>query len=134
MRITDEVKRLFEKTALVAFATADEKGSPNVVPVFWKKILNDGTILLIDNFMKTTKQNLLENRRVCMSFWDPETEEAYKIKGFATYHAAGGIYEEGKKFMQAKKPGRIPKGVVEVEVKKVFTIKPGPDAGKKITA
>jgi predicted pyridoxine 5'-phosphate oxidase superfamily flavin-nucleotide-binding protein len=132
MEIPNEIKNLFEKQPLITFGTADKQGYPNVVPIFWKKVLNDEAILLVDNFMKMSKKNLLENSNVCVSFWDPETEEAYKIKGKATYYAEGEIYEAGKKFIQSKKPEKIPKGVVEVKVREIYTIKPGSDAGKKL--
>jgi hypothetical protein len=132
MIIPDEVKNLFNKQSLVAFGTADKKGQPNVNAIFWKKILNDETILLIDNFMKTSKANLAENNKVCISFWNPDTEEAYKVKGTAKYHTEGSIYEEGKNLIQSKNPERVPKGVVEVKVTEVYSIKPGPEAGKKL--
>jgi len=130
--IPKEVVSLFEKQSLIAFGTADKSGNPNVIPIFWKKILDDKTILLIDNFMKMSKTNLHENNKVCISFWDSNTEEAYKIKGIGIYHTTGPIYEEGKKFIQSKKPDRIPRGVVEVKVAEIYTIKPGPEAGKKL--
>ena len=129
----EEVKQLFEKQALIAFGTADKDGNPNVVPIFWKKIVDDETILLIDNFMKTTRENILQNNKICISFWDPDTEEAYKIKGIAVYHTEGTVYEKGKDFIQSKKPGRIPKGVVEVKINEVYTIEPGPKAGDRIS-
>ena len=132
MKIPKEVKNLFEKTTLIAFGTANKKGNPNVVPIFWKKILNDETILIIDNFMKMSKENLLENNKVCISFWNPDTEEAYKIKGTGLYHTNGLIYEEGKKFIQSKKPKKVPKGVAEVKLTEIYTIKPGSEAGKKL--
>lgn len=132
MIIPDRVKNLFEKQDLVAFGTADKEGSPNVVSIFWKRILNEETILLIDNFMKASKSNVLENNRVCISFWDQETEEAYKVKGIGKYHTKGPIYDEGKRFIQSKQPNRVPKGVVEVKVTEIYTITPGPEAGKRL--
>ena len=132
MVIPDEVKSLFKKQSLVSFATVDEKGNPNVVPIFWKSILDEERILLIDNFMRMSKNNILKNNSVCVAFWDSETEEAYKIKGEATYHIEGMIYERGKEFIQSKKPEQVPKGVVEIKVKEVYIIKPGPDAGKRL--
>jgi len=132
MEIPEKTKSLFERTSLVALGTADNQGMPNVVAVFWKKIVNKDTILLIDNFMHATKDNILKNNKVCVSFWDPSTEEAYKIKGIATYHTTGPVYETGKKFIQSKKPDRIPKGVIEIRVHEVFDITPGPNAGKMI--
>lgn len=132
MVIPNKVKNLFEKQPLVTFGTADKQGNPNVVPIFWKKILGDETILLVDNFMKMSKKNLLENGNVCLAFWDSETEEAYKIKGEATYYTGGTVYEQGEKFIQSKKPETIPKGAVEIKVKEIYIIKPDSDAGKKL--
>jgi len=132
MIIPNEVKELFGKRSLVSFGTADKEGNPNVVAIFWKKIVNDDTILLIDNFMRMSKNNVLENNKVCISFWDPDTEEAYKIKGTATYHTEGSVYEKGKEFIQSKKPDRIPRGVIEVKVTEIYTIKPGSEAGKRL--
>lgn len=132
VNISESIKAFFNKQALVAFGTADKNGIPNVVPIFWKMIYDDDTILLIDNFMKQTKHNILFNKQVCISVWDPETEEAYKLKGIATYHTKGEVYNNGKKFIQSKKPDRVPKGVVEVKITEVYSIKPGLEAGKKI--
>jgi len=132
MLIPNKVKRLFNKQALVAFGTADKRGNPNVVPIFWKKVLKKEKILLLDNFMRTSKKNLLQNSSVCLTFWDAQTEESYKIKGKATYHTEGPIYEQGKKFIQSKRPEAIPKGVVEIKPRAIYTTKPGPDAGRKL--
>ncbi len=132
MKIPDKVKILFDKTNLVPFGTADRKGNPNINVIFWKKILDDETILLIDNFMNTTKKNLSENNQVCLSFWDPATEEGYKLKGIATYYSKGNNYDEGKRFIQLKNPNRIPKGVVEIKIKDIYILTPGSDAGKKL--
>ena len=132
MIIPNEVKNLFEKQSLVAFGTANKQGDPNVVPMFWKKIIDGERILLIDNFMKMTKENLLENDNVCLAFWDSKTSEAYKIKGKATYCTQGLVYEQGKEFIQSKKPEAALKGVVEIKVTEIYTIKPGSDAGRKL--
>jgi uncharacterized protein len=132
MKIPDKVKQLFNRTSLISFGTADANGIPNINVVFWKTILNDETILLIDNFMHTSKKNLSENDNVCLSFWDAATEEAYKVKGKATYYIKGNIYNAGKKFIQLAKPDRVPKGVVEINIQEIYILTPGPNAGKKI--
>lgn len=133
MQIPDKVKRLFDKTALVSFGTGNKNGQPNVNCVFWKKILEDNeTIILIDNFMNRTVKNIIENNQVCLSFWDAGTEEAYKIYGLAKYHIQGKVYEEGKKHIQLKNPNRIPKGVIEINVKEIYLLTPGSDAGRQL--
>lgn len=66
-----------------------------------------------------------------LSFWNFETEEAYKLKGNATYHSKGSVYETGREFMQSKKGDKAPEVVIEV-MTEIYNIKPGPDAGKRI--
>ena len=132
MALPNEVKNLFEKQPIVTFSTSDKQGNPNAVPIFWKKIINDEAILLVDNYMKMSKENLRGNSSVCLAFWDSETHEAYKIKGNATYHTEGSVYEQGKSFIQSQKPEATPKGIVEIKVTEVYDIKPGSEAGKKM--
>ena len=130
--IPPKVRELFEKSKLISFGTADRESNPNVVPILWKKILTEDRIILLDNFMRMSKENISQNEKVCLSFWDPETEEAYKIKGNAIYHSKGPVYEKGREFMQSKKKDNAPRGVIEVIVTEIYSIKPGPDAGKRI--
>ncbi|MFC2174697.1 pyridoxamine 5'-phosphate oxidase family protein [archaeon] len=130
MKIPEEAKKLFDAQDIVAFGTADANGVPNVCAVFWKTVTAEDTILILDNFFKQTKQNLAENSEVCISFWDTSTEEGYKLKGTATYHTKGQVFEQGQAWMQSKKPGRVPRGVVEVKVNQVFVITPGEHAGE----
>ncbi len=93
---------------MVAFGTADKKGNPNVVPILWKTILNDKTILLLDNFMKKNQKEIFKRiKKVCVSFWNTEPEEAYKIKGTAKYHQKGTIYEKGQSIYAIKKTGKF---------------------------
>jgi hypothetical protein len=130
MKIPQQVQDLFNRTVLVAFGTADKKCDPNVNVVFWKKIIDDETIILLDNFFNTTKQNIMENSKICLSFWDAKNEEGYKIKGNATYHSSGMIFDLGKEFIQQKNPGRTPNGVVEIKVGQVYILTPGKAAGR----
>lgn len=128
--IPENAKALFDSQSLVAFATASKSGEPNAVPIYWKKIVDGKTIWLLDNFMKQTRQNLVENPKVCISFWDSKTEEGYKLKGTASYHASGKPYDEATAWMQSKSPGRKPRGVVVVKIEKAYSIAPGEKAGE----
>ena len=51
---------------LVFVATADEEGTPNVVPIGFARPLDDRTILIADNYMKKTIRNLHENPRIAL--------------------------------------------------------------------
>ena len=132
MDIPEKVKLLFNDQDVISFGTADVNNIPNVVAVFWKKITDNKTILLIDNYMDQTKKNIEQNSKVCLSFWDRKTGEGYKIKGDAYYHISGQVFDQGKIFIQEQRPEKNPKGVVEVKVKDIFLITPGSNAGAKI--
>ena len=132
MDIPEKVQNLFNDQEVISFGTADVNNIPNVVAVFWKKIINDKTTLLIDNYMNQTKKNIEQNSKVCLSFWNRKTGEGYKIKGDAFYHISGQVFDQGKEFIQKQKPEINPKGVVEIKVKDIYLITPGSDAGAKI--
>jgi uncharacterized protein len=132
MHIPQKIQDLFNKTDLIVFGTSDKMGNPNVNVIFWKKIYDHESILLIDNYFKKTKSNLHENKSVCISFWDSQTEEGYQIKGEAEYFTQGEIFEKGKIFLQNKKPDRIPNGVVLIRVTKIYILTPGGESGKEL--
>jgi len=129
--ITENVKALFEKTSLVALATSSD-GAPNAVPIYWKKIVDERTIWFADNFMKKTVENIKANPRACISFWDSETEEAYKLIGSATYHSGDDKHQECVKWLQSINPDKNPKGLVEFIVEEIYDLKPGENAGNKV--
>jgi hypothetical protein len=66
-KVPDEIKQFFETIPIMAFSTADKNGTPNVVPIASKKIVNDDTILVIDTFFKKTKENILQNKNVSIA-------------------------------------------------------------------
>ena len=126
MIIPDELKKIFEKVDSVVFETAGKEGNQNGVQVFWKKVLNDKTVLLIGDFTKLNEKDLIEDNDVRISYRDPEAERGYQIKGIGRYHTDGSIYEVGRKFMLSKKPDSAPEGVIEVKVTGISIMRPGP--------
>ncbi|RLI93160.1 MAG: hypothetical protein DRO89_00625 [Candidatus Altiarchaeales archaeon] len=75
----------------------------------------DGLIPL-GNFTRATKENELQNKKICLSFWIPIPRKPIRlIKGNAIHHSKGPVYERGREFM-LKKKNRCPRGVVEVIV------------------
>ncbi|KAF5413007.1 MAG: hypothetical protein C5S38_07485 [Candidatus Methanophagaceae archaeon] len=126
MIIPDELKKIFEKVDSVVFETASKERNQTAVQVFWKKVLNDQTVLLIGDFTKLNEKDLIEDNDVRISYWDPEEEKGYQIKGIGRYHTDGPIYELGRNFMHTKKHDSVPEGVIEVEVTGISIMRPGP--------
>jgi len=130
-KIPNELKQFFVTIPIMAFSTADKNGMPNVVPIASKKILNNDTILVIDTFFKKTKENILQNKSVSIAMW--KGSEGYQIKGLSTYHSKGKTFEEGKDWILKLKPNKIVKGVVEIKITEIYSIRPKrEEAGMRI--
>ncbi|MDZ7833693.1 MAG: pyridoxamine 5'-phosphate oxidase family protein [Desulfobacterales bacterium] len=133
-KMTDRMKELFEKVPAAVVATATPDGEPNAVPVGAKKIIDDETILISDQFLNKTLANMKSNPRVAVSFW--EGHEGYQLKGSITIETSGKRYEETAKWVEemGNKAG-FPlksKGAVILKIEEIYGLAPGPGAGKKL--
>ena len=128
--INDEMTKLLEETGLWILATADSDGMPNAVPIRWTKILANDTLMLVNNFMKKSVDNIAANPNVAISVWKDST--GYQFKGTASIETSGVNFENGKKMVLEGNPKLNPKGVVILRVDSIFSTTPGGEAGKKL--
>ena len=129
-KITDEMKEVAGKARGWAVATATKDSTPNVVPIAFAKVLSEDEILLVDNFMVKTKENIKVNPKVAVSVWDFEALKGYQFKGTARIETSGKVFDEG---VQMVKSMLTPKSAVIVKVEEIYVTSPGPDAGKKVS-
>jgi len=132
-KITEEMKQVIGEVKVFAVATVSKDGEPNVVPIAFGKVLGEDEILLVDNFMKKTMENLQTNPRVAVSVWKAGDSKGYQFKGDVRIETSGRNFEDGVKMVKAKEPKLSPKAAVIVKVKSIYSITPGPDAGKLIS-
>lgn len=128
------IREFIDQQAIVALATAHSDGTPNVAPMYWKTWFDEATLLVLDNFMHTTKANIVATSTASVAAWDAASGTAYQIKGTAEYVTDGPYYAAGAAQMAAKKPGQRPKGVVVLHVTAVYTQQPGEQAGCLLNA
>ncbi len=133
-QMTERMIEVFNKvpTAILATATAD--GTPNAVPVGAKKIIDNETILISDQFFNKTLANLKANPKVAVTYW--EGHEGYQLKGTITIETSGERYEETAAWIEemGNKAG-FPlksKGAVILKIDEIYGLAPGPGAGKKL--
>jgi len=88
IKINKKQKKLIEKGVL-ALATLGPKNRPNVVAVACCKVVEEDKILITDNFMNKTRNNLLRNNKVAIAVWSNDWEEGYQFKGKAKYLTSG---------------------------------------------
>ena len=133
--MSKRIQETFEKRKIVALATASRGGTPNVVPVGAKWIIDDETILISDQYMNKTLSNLKENPHAAVTFWDKI--EGYQMKGTATYETSGRRFEEAAKRVEKIGSSRNlslkSKGVVIFKITEIYNVSPGPDAGKRVS-
>ena len=103
-------------------ATIDDKGIPNVVPL-WFVVVDPETIAFAEVFIKRTKENLEKNKQVALAvFKGPMT--GYQLKGtFSGFQTSGPIFDDfAKKSMEAMKIQIKSVGIIKVT--EVFSASP----------
>ncbi len=130
VKMTPEIKDIVAKQKPLPIATADKTGKPNVVFVTMWKILDDETLLIVDNFFNKTRKNIGENPNMAAVVFDGDAKKSYQLKGTVTVENKGDKYAAAKEMADAKKlPG---KAAVLFHIKEIFDATYGPNAGKKL--
>jgi len=117
--ISEELKALIENNAL-ALATVDAEGKPHCIAVGYAKVVDDNIILITDNFMAETRNNIQKKPDVSLSVWKRNWEEeceGYEFKGTAEYFNKGEWCDKVKKIPENK--GEPCKGAILVTINKI---------------
>ena len=89
--MNEQVKKLLNEQIWYLATCGD---TPNVVPVGFKTLLDDGRLAACDLLMNMTRANVLANGKVAISVCDAVTAECYQIKGRAEYVTEGPVVEQ----------------------------------------
>ena len=131
-KMTDRMKQVFEKVPVAVLATATGDGTPNAVPMATKKIIDDETILLSNQYFNKTLANMKSNPKASVTFW--EKTEGYQLKGTIIIETSGERYEETAKWIEelgnAAGLTMRSKGAVIMKIDEIYGVTPGADAGK----
>ena len=119
------------KTSMWDLATC-ANGEPNVVPVAFKDITEDGKLVVGDVFLETTLNNIKANDgRIAISVYDAQNLEGYQIKGTAEYVTEGQVVDTFKAMVEKMFNGAATaKGALIVTPEKVIVTTPGADNKK----
>ena len=109
-------------------------GEPNVVPVAFKDVTEDGKLVVGDVFLETTLNNLKANDgKIAISVYDAQNLEGYQIKGTAQYVTEGEIVDTFKAMVEEMFNGAATaKGALIITPEKVIVTTPGADNKKEI--
>lgn len=109
-------------------------GEPNVVPVAFKDVTDDGKLIIGDVFLDTTLKNINANYgKIAISAYDAKSLEGYQIKGTASYVTEGEIVDTFKTMVEKMFNGTATaKGALIIMPEKVIITTPGADNKKEI--
>ena len=88
--IPDNIKKFFNENLWYIATYGDE---PNVVPVGFKRVCDDGKLAIGAVLLETTLENIRLNGKIAVACANPLTGEAYQIKGTAELVYEGEAYE-----------------------------------------
>ncbi|MCD8158445.1 MAG: pyridoxamine 5'-phosphate oxidase family protein [Clostridiales bacterium] len=110
-------------------------GEPNVVPVAFKMITDEGKLAVGDVFLETTLNNLTANSgKIAVLVYDAKSLEGYQIKGTAEYLTNGDIVSGFKAMVEKMFNGAATaKGALLITPEKVIVATPGAENKKVVT-
>lgn len=128
--LNENVKKLLAQSMWDLATCAGNE--PNVVPVAFKDVTEDGKLVVGDVFLETTLHNLKANGgRIAVSVYDPKTLEGYQIKGRGEYVTEGGLVKNFKEMVEKMFNGAATaKGALIITPEKVIVTTPGADNKK----
>ncbi len=130
--LNENVKKVLE-SSMWDLATCSN-GEPNVVPVAFKFVTDDGKLAVGDVFLDTTLKNINANGgKIAISVYNAETLEGYQIKGKAEYLTNGEMVDTFKAMVEKMFNGAATaKGALVITPEKVIVTTPGVDNKREI--
>ena len=132
MTITENAVKILKNSMWDLATCADNE--PNVVPVAFKDITEDGKLVVGDVFLDTTLKNITANSgKIAISAYNAESLEGYQIKGTAEYITSGPIVDTFKAMVETMfKGAATAKGALVITPAKVIVTTPGADNKKEL--
>ena len=131
-KFTQDMKDIFAKADPLVLSTASKDGKPNGVPIGLAKITSDDEIMLADNFMNKTRQNIDKNPIVAVTCWDMDIHYGYQFKGKARVETSGKLFDEAVQLLKEVKAPFSPKAAVVVKVNEIYYVGANKDSSKNL--
>jgi predicted pyridoxine 5'-phosphate oxidase superfamily flavin-nucleotide-binding protein len=117
--INKEMKNMIENNAL-GIASVDKSGKPHNIALGYVKVVSSNQLLISDNYLNETIENIKKNSAVALVVWSKDWETkciGYELKGKAEYFTGGKWIESIKKIPENK--GAPCKGAILVTIDKI---------------
>ena len=122
-KINEGMKNIIENNAL-GLATIDKNGNPHNIAVSFVKVVSKDELVITNNYLEETIENIKINPNVSLVVWYRNWEEnciGYELRGKAQYSVDGKWIEFIKKIpVNKNEPCR---GAILVKVNKIKILK-----------
>ena len=112
-KLTADVKKAISLQEIFPVATCNQDGIPNVIYIKYLKVIDDKTVLIADNYLCKTRDNILKNGNIAFVVLSSD-KGSYQIKGISERFEKGPMYEEIQRWVPEKYP-RVAAVVIKVE-------------------
>lgn len=129
--LTQEMKDMIA-TQQCFIATVDENGIPNVAPKRSTRVLNDNSLIFTEGTGRATFRNIKNGSKVAVAVVNREILDGYRFLGTPEIQTSGELYEMSAAASQKMNLPK-PHAVVIIHIEAIFSLKPGPTAGMKIS-
>lgn len=114
--IPETVKEAIAKQDIFPVATAASDGTPNVIYIKYLKVVDDQTVLIADNYLSKTRDNIASNPQLSFVVLDSE-KGSYQVKGTAKRLTEGPLFDEVQNWV----PKELPReAAVALQVEQVY--------------
>ncbi len=112
-------------------ATVSTAGIPNNAPKRSTRVFDDETLIFNEGTGGTTYRNILDGSKAAIAVVNREILDGYRFLGTPEVVSGGEIYERAAEAsLRAGMPK--PKAVMLIHIDEIYSLKPGPGAGKRI--
>lgn len=130
LQLTQEMKEMI-LTQQCFHATVNKEGIPNNAPKRSTRVFDDQTLIFNEGVGGTTFRNILDGSKVAVAVVNREILDGYRFIGTPEVLTSGEIYEKYAE-MSLKAGMPKPKAVILIHIDEIYSLKPGPMAGKRI--
>lgn len=128
--MNESVKKVLTDNTWYIATCGDE---PNVVPVGFKGVTEDGKLTIGAVLLETTLENIKKNGKIAIAACDGATLEAYQIKGTAELVTEGPIFDAYAKLAEDTFKGAMPaKCAIVVTPERIICSSPSADNKKEL--
>ena len=130
IKLTEAMKEMVA-TQQCFIATVNADGTPNVAPKRSTRVLSDDSLIFTEGTGGATYANIKRGSKVSVAVVNRDIVDGYRFLGKAILQESGELYDAAA--ANSAKLGRSkPFAVAVINISEIYSLKPGPTAGKRI--